>query len=56
VTVRAARCRNVTWSAVRAARDGTNNALEDFFQCHRLIVVIADVHRVAAGMDGVGRQ
>ena len=38
------RGRNRTRSAARDARDRVDNALEDFLERHRLIVVIADVH------------
>jgi hypothetical protein len=47
---------NGTWSAFREARDRVDNAADDFLQRHRLIVVIADVYRMAAGMDRVGGQ
>jgi hypothetical protein len=46
----------VAWSAVPDLRDRVDNAFEDFFEGDRLIVVIAAVNRVAAGVDRIGGQ
>ena len=43
-------------SAVPDLWDRVDNATKYFPERHRLIVVIADVHRVAAGVDRVGGQ
>ena len=50
------RRRNRTWSAILDLRDRFDDALEDFLERHCLIVVVADVHRMAAGVDRVGGQ
>src|SRR5262249_61435115 len=50
------RRRDMAWSAARDGRDSGDDAAEDLLERHRLIVVIADVHRVAAGADRVGGQ
>jgi hypothetical protein len=50
------RGRNMAWSALLDLRDRVDNALENFSECDRLIIVIADVHRVATGMDCVCGQ
>ena len=46
----------VTWTAVDDVRDCADDAAEDLLERHRLIVVIADTHRVCAGVDRLSGQ
>src|SRR5262245_45405468 len=56
IEVRTRRRHNMVWSALRDVRDRINNTPEDLLERHCLIVVIVDVHRVAAGVDRISWQ